>query len=107
MVPTIVIRQLTPASVVAGLRALRLAGALPYQEGLFHAECGFEAMAALLSVISEANAVARGLVIERLKDGSKRVQLDGIRWDVNNRYKVTRLFGPTSDPDETVEIEST
>lgn len=102
--PVIVIRQLSPSSVLTGLKVLRSSGTLPYEDGLFHAECGFEAMADLLSVLSEANAVSRGLVIERLRNGSKRVQLDGIRWDVNNRYRVVRLFGPSSSPDETVEV---
>jgi hypothetical protein len=77
-----------------------------FEDGMYHAEIHTFAMRDLLSLVTAADAEEDIQHVETKPDSGKKIlTFMNIRWEISNQPRVTRIFGPKSDPDNKVVIE--
>jgi hypothetical protein len=87
---------------------LQREGVQKFNDGMYHVSISRDAMAALLSGFSAADAADAGFSV--VNENPKRIVFAGLRWEINNgvfqdRAEDIAVFGPKSDPLQTHLIE--
>lgn len=83
-------------------------GVLVFDDGLYHAEIHTFGMQDLLNGLSQHEATSQLIRVPTKGDSRKKVFIYcGVRWEVSSTPNLVRIFGPKSDPDNTVVIDLT
>ena len=100
---------LNPALVRRAIMTLVAASVEPFDDGFYHAEIHPFGMDDLLQSTSAAVAVEENFhKIQTKPDAKKKIFIHmGIRWEVSTTHKTCRVYGPKSDPANTITIDIT
>jgi hypothetical protein len=101
-------RYLCPPVIRRAQAALMSRAVQRFEDGMYHGEIHNFGMQSLISDVSAHDAQSLIQRIETKPDADYRLMVFlGIRWEVSNRPRLVRIFGPRSDPDNQVVIDLT